>query len=247
MFKEKRSMFTTFPNALDGVISALGSQDHTIRQQGQAVLKDMLEASRHELAAAQQKEERLKKKVKQCEGELANKETQLKNLEPPEELWRKRSYIAKHHRWNEKRGNIKFVCDLLKEAKQQRSKLNHHLARVKEQIQAIEAHKAQYQSENAEILQTLQKLSGEETEKAHTDSPLHSHKPSSSELASGDALTLQQHAEVARQIKILDEQMTQTNDNDTKLMLEAKTDVMQDRTWRDQWTKKRRWDGAAEY
>ena len=120
------------------------------------------------------------------------------------------------------------------------------MARVKEQIQAIETHKAQYQSENAEILQTLQKLSGEETEKAHTDSPLHSHESSSSELASGDALTIQQHAEVARQIKILDEQMTQTNDNDTKLMLEAKTEVMQDRTWRDQWITKRPWDGAGE-
>ena len=206
IFKEKRSMFTTFPNALDGVISALGSQDHTIRQQGQAVLKDMLEASRHELAAAQQKEERLKKKVKQCEEELAIKETQLNNLEPPEDLWRKRSYIAKHHRWNEKRGDIKFVCDLLREAKQQRSKLNNHLARVKEQIQAIETHKAQYQSENAEILQTLQKLSGEETEKAHTDSPLHSHESSSSELTNRDALTVQQHAEVDRQMESLDDQ-----------------------------------------
>jgi chromosome segregation ATPase len=246
MFKEKRSMFTTFPNALDGVISALGSQDHTIRQQGQAVLKDMLEASRHELAAAEQKEERLKKKVKQCEAELAIKETQLNNLEPPKDLWRKRSYIAKHHRWNENRGNIEFICALIKEAKQQKFKLNNHLARVKEQIQAIEAHKAQYQSENAEILQTIQKLSGEEVEKAHTDSTLHSQEPSSSELASGDALTLQQHAEVARQIKILDEQVTQTNDNDTKLMLEAKMGAMRDRTWRDQWITKRPWDGAVE-
>jgi hypothetical protein len=121
------------------------------------------------------------------------------------------------------------------------------LARVKEQINAIESHKAKYKSENGEIIKTIQKLSGEEVEKAHTDSTLHSQEQSSSKLASRDALAVLQHVKVYRQIKVLDEQMAQTNDKDTKLMLKAKTDVMRDRTWRDQWITKRPWDGAAEY